>query len=80
PLAESSQDYQILQMIILMLIHVYILAMKLTGTDCDVDLDNIFWGVALYVSYLILFTQYFKNSYGTKGKKGKEGAENNKKD
>ncbi|KAF7487582.1 Elongation of very long chain fatty acids protein 6 [Sarcoptes scabiei] len=69
PLAMMITISQITQMIIGGIVTVYAFQMKQHGHQCQVSYDRLYAGMAIYLSYFILFANFFLKSYLTSGKK-----------
>jgi len=54
---------QLLQMVIGIGCNVFALVTKFQGRHCATDVTHIYWGLAMYTSYFVLFANFFRQSY-----------------
>lgn len=58
---------QLLQMVVGVWVNGHAYTVKSAGQRCDVSYANIYWSFLLYLSFFILFFQFFRNAYLKKG-------------
>lgn len=73
-LAMSITISQILQMIMGTYVTIYAYYCKSMGQPCGISFSTLYAGIAIYISYFILFAQFFISSYfgGSKSSSKKE--------
>lgn len=62
---------QLTQMVIGLIINIWAYNIKESGGKCDNEYSNVKWAILMYLSYFILFANYFYNTY-MKPKTGKQ--------
>jgi len=63
PVAMAITGAQILQMLFGTYVTVYALNAKLSSGDCRISLSTVYAGIVMYLSYFVLFANFFVNSY-----------------
>lgn len=71
-LAMSITISQIAQMIMGTFVTFYAYYSKASGRPCDMSFSTLYAGIAIYISYFILFAQFFIASYFAPRKPRKE--------
>ncbi len=57
---------QTIQMVFGIFVTSYALYIKSIGHSCEISYSTIYFGIAIYISYFLLFAQFFRNSYSPK--------------
>nr|XP_027194467.1 elongation of very long chain fatty acids protein 6-like [Dermatophagoides pteronyssinus] len=66
PLAMTITSAQIVQMIIGSIVTFYAYYIRVSGRECGISMDRLYAGLAIYISYLMLFANFFIKSYLSK--------------
>ena len=72
PLAMVITSTQITQMILGIMVNFCALRVKLSGQPCAISVSTIYMGLLIYLSYFVLFANFFINSYLKTPKKVKK--------